>query len=129
MTTICLASAGTDIGIWESIDILFVGFFMVLSILGILCLIMGGIGKLFTMNTPAPAAPTPVKSAVPAPVPAGGGNVPSVQDIRVVAAIAAAVDTVLGAGYEVVSIKPAEKSYVAWAQEGRRQIFQSHKIR
>lgn len=46
-----------------------------------------------------------------------------------VAAIAAAVRYVLGAGVRVVAVVPPDASAQAWSREGRREVFQSHQLR
>ncbi len=46
-----------------------------------------------------------------------------------VAAIAAAVRCVLGAGARVVAVVPPDANAQAWSREGRREVFQSHQIR
>ncbi len=55
---------------------------------------------------------------------------------EVLAVIAAAVDSVISERHRIVSIRPAGESETAgklylqaWSVEGRRQHFESHKIR
>lgn len=123
MTIFYLANLETGVGIGESVKIMVVGFIMVMVVLCLLYLLCAAVGKCFLPKEAAkPGQARPV-SAAPARAPTG-------PDPRLIAAIAASVETVLGhVSHEIVSIKPAGKGYNAWAQEGRRQIFQSHKIR
>jgi hypothetical protein len=73
--------------------------------------------------TAAPAA-----SAIPAA--ASSNDIPN----EIVAVIAAAVDTVMNGPHRILSITPTagdgfSQSSTAWSAEGRRQIFQSHRVR
>lgn len=61
--------------------------------------------------------PRPAPGAVAGPTPAE------------IAAIAAAVHHVLGAGARVVAVVPPGSDGQAWSREGRREVFQSHQIR
>ena len=74
----------------------------------------------------APASP-PQKSPPAAPAPAPAAHVEGGPPPEVRAAIAAAINVVLGNGVRVVSI--SNTSVLLWSQEGRRQVFQSHKVR
>ncbi len=67
------------------------------------------------------ARPAPAPCAV---APADNGPAP-----EEVAAIAAAVRHVLGAGARVVAVVPPDANAQAWSREGRREVFQSHQIR
>ena len=92
-------------------------------------------------ETPTPtvavAAPAPVAvSAAPtasAPAAANGDSIPA----EIVAVIAAAVDSVMAGPHRILSINPVGaiggpnpfQTSLAWAAEGRRGIFESHKLR
>lgn len=78
----------------------------------------------------APAAPPvpPPQAVAPPPPPAKpqvNGGIASEE----LAAIAAAVQCVLGAGARVLAVVPPDANGQAWSREGRRQVFQSHQIR
>lgn len=61
-----------------------------------------------------------IVSAAPAPK----------EEPAVVAAVAAAVHAALGPGHRVASVRLVpDASRAAWSAEGRRQHFQSHKVR
>ncbi|HPA16593.1 MAG TPA: hypothetical protein PLU30_02510 [Verrucomicrobiae bacterium] len=52
------------------------------------------------------------------------------EEPAVVAAVAAAVHAALGPGHRVASVRLVpDASRAAWSAEGRRQHFQSHKVR
>lgn len=52
------------------------------------------------------------------------------DDPSVIAAITAAVAAVLGGqSYRIVSITPDVERVRAWSSEGRREIYQSHRVR
>lgn len=71
------------------------------------------------------APPQPVASPPPAAArPAEEGWL----DPRTVAAVTAAVHFTVGTGYRIRAIA-ASGPIVEWAQEGRRQIFASHRVR
>lgn len=48
---------------------------------------------------------------------------------EIVAAITAAVVCSVGADHRIVSLVPVTQEKMAWSLEGRRQVFQSHKVR
>jgi len=52
-----------------------------------------------------------------------------VADPRVIAAISAAVHTALRGRARIVSIVPQAAHSQVWSQEGRRDIYQSHRVR
>lgn len=70
------------------------------------------------------AAETPAPAAAPAAMPVPEGGI----DAETLAAIAAAVHATLGARYRVRAVATGDM-HIEWAQEGRRQIFASHKVR
>ncbi|HEY0945850.1 MAG TPA: hypothetical protein VGD81_11305 [Opitutaceae bacterium] len=75
----------------------------------------------------AVAARAQAVKAAPAAIPAAPAPVEPVPPLTLVL-IAAAVHATLGRHARVHAVLPAESS-VYWAQEGRRQIFASHKVR
>lgn len=48
---------------------------------------------------------------------------------QVLAAIAAAVFVTCGVGHHIVAVRDPENSGRVWSTEGRRQIFESHRLR
>lgn len=70
---------------------------------------------------PAPVA-TETAGTTPAPVETG-------LPLEVVAAIAAAVHFTFGRNARVRGVIPISSQTVDWAREGRRQIFESHRVR
>lgn len=48
---------------------------------------------------------------------------------EIVAAISAAVVCTVGTEQRIVSVAPVTHEKMAWSLEGRRQVFQSHKLR
>lgn len=80
---------------------------------------------------PAAAAAAPTATAPAAAHPAtrqadGSAEVSGAIPPDVVAVIAAAVNTVLGAEHKVISIKSQDSS---WEKAGRQSVLTSHKIR
>ncbi len=71
------------------------------------------------------AAPAEAPPAAAPPVVAGGGDEAALR-----AAVVSSVHAALGPGHRVVSVVPCRQgSVAAWSAEGRRQHFQSHKVR
>ncbi|MDD2763697.1 MAG: OadG family transporter subunit [Opitutaceae bacterium] len=100
-----------------------VGMLIVLAALGLLSLAVSLLGWLLPVvkRQPAPAAAAP---AVDRPAPLVEG-----ADGRILAAIAAAVASVVSRPHRIVMVKPDPEAQQAWSAEGRRAIYQSHKIR
>ena len=48
---------------------------------------------------------------------------------EIVAVISAAIITTVGSNHRIVSVAPIGQEKLAWSLEGRRQVFQSHKLR
>lgn len=65
----------------------------------------------------------------PKAAPAVAASAPTGPTSEEVAAIAAAVRCVLGAGARVVAVVPPDANAQAWSREGRREVFQSHQLR
>lgn len=65
---------------------------------------------------PVPAASVPASPAAPAEIPA-----------HVRAAIAAAIHVTHGPTHRIVSVTPVQS--LLWSREGRRQVFDSHRVR
>jgi Na+-transporting methylmalonyl-CoA/oxaloacetate decarboxylase gamma subunit len=99
------------------------GLVVVFLALGTIWGMMEIVGLLFRRRAPAvPVAPAAALAATGAALPADG------FDGRTLALITAAVHVTLGRGYRVRAISTGDVR-VEWAQEGRRQIFASHKLR
>jgi Na+-transporting methylmalonyl-CoA/oxaloacetate decarboxylase gamma subunit len=128
-------------------EIITIGFLFVMVVLATLAVVTSTIGMFFARSTaklaaqaaaavlrqaelagrahssvPVAATP-PAASATP---PAAAGSEAS-DDVVLLAVIAAAVHTVIGdRPHRVISIR---RDGPGWAQEGRRQIFSSHRVR
>lgn len=119
-----------------------VGFLFVIAVLALLASVTAAMGAWFTKqaaNSAAKAA-TAAQSTAEASSRASEGAAPGTaapsgpsesatgeDDPALMAVIAAAVHTAIGdRPHRVVSIRSAGPG---WAQEGRRQIFSSHRVR
>jgi hypothetical protein len=69
---------------------------------------------------PAPGKPAPAEP-VPPPEPA--------LDAGVLAAIAAAVATMVRRPHRIIAVQPESEAQHAWSAEGRREIYHSHRVR
>jgi hypothetical protein len=84
---------------------------------------------------PAPVAPPAAPAiAVGAPSPSAPVTASDSVPGEIVAVIAAAVDSVMSGPHRILGITPLGgpnpfQTSLAWAAEGRRHIFQSHKLR
>lgn len=128
--SIPLASLAPHPSFMENTSFIISGFVFVLAVLAILSVLTVVIGKTIqqlTTKKPAantaasvatpPAAPVPVKPSVP-------GDLPE----HVLALITAATHVVLeGRPQRIVGVR--QVGVGGWAQEGRREIFSSHRIR
>jgi len=123
-----------------------VGFLFVVTVLALLAAVTSALGAFFAKQT-AKSAEKAARSAqaaaeslaakqaaggtAPTGTTASGASSGSVEtgedDPRLMAVIAAAVHTMMGdRPHRVVSVR---SSGPGWAQEGRRQIFSSHRVR
>lgn len=103
------------------------GFLITMLTLVAMWLITASIGQYFvrlekrSQVVNVPQKPKEV-AASPSPAPAEQSMSP-----QLIAVVAAAVHVTLGkVPHQIVSIKPADPS---WSREGRRQIFDSHRVR
>lgn len=112
----------------ENTEFVVFGFAFVVFVLLALAVLTAAIGVLFKrLDAAAKNKQAAIAAAAPAPVsqPASpetqqsDGNIP----FLVTAAVAAVMD---GQAHRIVSVKPRGEG---WAQEGRRQIFSSHRVR
>lgn len=133
-----------------TLEIVGVGFIFVLVVLALLAMVTAALGAIFirfdarlnakvaaavaaqakTASTADPEAldyEDSVASSAPAPAPALVSATSEEEDPALIAVIAAAVHSVIGdRAHRIVSIRPGGPG---WAQEGRRQIFSSHRVR
>ena len=120
-------------------SVVIVGFLFVMIVLALLAAVTSAIGAVFIKQAAreaAKAAEAAQKAAeakqAPADIPATAASIaPAVEgegeDPAILAVVAAAVHTVIGdRPHRVVSVRSAGPG---WAQEGRRQIFSSHRVR
>ncbi|MBI5380943.1 MAG: hypothetical protein HZA31_03485 [Opitutae bacterium] len=107
---------------------------VILAGIAVFLLVIAGIGRWLAAthpDTPKPVS-APVPAAAPVPVVTATPQGPSPE---VLAAIAAAVSTVLGARARIAEVRLTathpniEALMQQWSLEGRRQIYSSHKLR
>lgn len=147
--TTVLASASGSGGGPDTAGTVVLGFVFVLVVLALLAAVTALIGAFFTRQAAreaaqaaraageaaekaasaaesgAPKAPAGADSATTAPAPAP--EPPVAEDPQLLAVVAAAVHSVFGERpHRIVSVR---QSRTGWAQEGRRQIFSSHRVR
>jgi len=134
-TTMPLAEIAANPHFAEAIRFILVGFVFVTLVLLILAGVTSLIGLAFKGGVrPAPEpdpATVPEVALTPPPEPEPGVATTEPMDAeearRITAVVAAALHTIMGAApHRIVSIRPAQSS---WAQEGRRNIFLSHRVR
>jgi Na+-transporting methylmalonyl-CoA/oxaloacetate decarboxylase gamma subunit len=104
-----------------------VGLAVVLVILATLTGIIAAL-SLFFKEKPAPAAAKPAAASQGTPavaVAAGAVAASGISDAHLKVVIAAAVHTILGGNRSILNLAPGD---TAWASEGRRAVFQSHKL-
>ena len=128
-----LASVSVDARMSLGQDIVYqsVGIVVVIGSLATIALILVGLNRILR------GAGLVVASGGRGRQAAGSSGAPVVSsqelaglspDLR--AAIAAAVYTTLGPSHQIVEIHPSlSPQIMAWSMEGRRQIFQSHRVR
>jgi len=116
-------------------SVVIVGFLFVLIVLALLAAVTSAIGAVFIKQAAretakaVEAARKAAESGHDAAAAQGAASAPETAagDPAILAVLAAAVHTVIGdRPHRVVSVRSAGP---AWAQEGRRQIFSSHRVR
>ena len=116
---------GTE-GFWDQLSYQLVGFFIVLITLTGLWIALEIIGSIFRSAERRRVA---TESAA-APVEVAGTAAP---DPEMFAVIAAAIETVISQPHQIVSISPrsggAKSTQTSWSSEGRKEIYQSHRLR
>jgi Na+-transporting methylmalonyl-CoA/oxaloacetate decarboxylase gamma subunit len=125
------------------VGVVVVGFLFVIVVLALLAAVTSAMGAWFTKQAAQSAAKAAAaaqsaaeasaKSGSPAGSPSSSAAAPAPtsqseeDDPAFVAVVAAAVHSVIGdRPHRIVSIR---SSGPGWAQEGRRQIFSSHRVR
>lgn len=104
------------------------GMTVVMLTLGGLWLVVAGVSKLVLAFERALGVSTPRSAPPPVPAPTAPSATDGV-DARTVAAITAAIHAVFGARARIVSLSPESGPGQAWSKEGRREIYQSHRVR
>ena len=108
----------------DVLGIALIGFIFVLCILFLLSIAVWGIGLCFTRFVPAGKEPDVKEIEVPVVESAVWDDELEPHEIAVVAA---AIHCIFGdKAHHIVSIRSSSSS---WAQEGRRQIFTSRRVR
>ena len=138
-STLAQVSAAAPVESPSTANVVVVGFLFVMSVLALLAAVTSCIGAFFIKQAArdaAKAAQAAEKAAAGKPTAAGtpaaaASSAPAVdeetEDPAILAVIAAAVHTVMGdRAHRVVSVRSTGPG---WAQEGRRQIFSSHRVR
>lgn len=141
-STLAQASAAAPTEGPSTASVVVVGFLFVLIVLALLAAVTSTVGAFFIKSAARDAAKAAEASKKAAEASAQPGAVPTSQpsasstattetsegdDPAILAVVAAAVHTVLGdRAHRVVSVRSAGPG---WAQEGRRQIFSSHRVR
>ncbi len=138
-STLAQVSAAAPVESPSTANVVVVGFLFVMIVLVLLAAVTSCIGAFFIKQAArdaAKAAQAAEKAAAGKPTAAGtpaaaASSAPAVdeetEDPAILAVIAAAVHTVMGdRAHRVVSVRSTGPG---WAQEGRRQIFSSHRVR
>ncbi|HBR95017.1 MAG TPA: hypothetical protein DEA90_12725 [Opitutae bacterium] len=138
-STLAQVSAAAPVESPSTANVVVVGFLFVMIVLALLAAVTSCIGAFFIKQAArdaAKAAQAAEKAAAGKPTAAGtpaaaASSAPAVdeetEDPAILAVIAAAVHTVMGdRAHRVVSVRSTGPG---WAQEGRRQIFSSHRVR
>ena len=110
----------------DNLELIGTGFTVVMMVLAALW----GACVLVAMGFRAAARPAPAAAApAPAPAKAAAPAVPAGVPPHHLAAIAAAVSAVLGAGYRVTRVAAPAHRVEGWPMEGRIETFTAHRIR
>jgi len=131
-STLAQASAAAPTDSPSTAGVVVVGFLFVLIVLALLAAVTSTIGAFFIKQAArdaakaAEAAQKAIEASLKSPSPASAAADDG-EDPALLAVVAAAVHTVIGdRAHRVVSVRTAGPG---WAQEGRRQIFSSHRVR
>ena len=118
---------GAKMGISQDLSYQSVGMAIVLLALATIALVLFLLGKVFQSTVPAKKAPAPPTRAATNSAP-GTAPADAVISPETFAVIAAAVYLELPGMSRIVEIRQSPTAQV-WSMEGRRQIFQSHRVR
>jgi hypothetical protein len=131
-----LAAALTDKpALLDSISYQLVGLIVVFSALGSIWGLMELMGWVFRTVARQTEERVLAQRSLSAEEPTAGDLVPSGVSPELLAVITAAAHELMQAGEHIVSIVPdreanvADVNLLAWSNEGRRQLFASHKLR
>lgn len=105
----------------QHLSLIFGGLAVVMGVLTLLWGATALVGRLFAARPPADTA-----LPVPAPIPATVST--AAVPPHHVAAIAAAVAVVTGGRGRVVRVAAATPAALAWVQQGRAELFASHRL-
>ncbi|MBD5780292.1 OadG family protein [Pelagicoccus sp. NFK12] len=126
-----IAAFGAKPTVMENVSFIVIGFLFVLVVLATLSIVTSLIGVLCTRlikepetkKSPPPAPAAPVAPKAQSEGIETEGDIPE----HIIALIATATHVILkGRPQRIVSIKGSGQG---WAQEGRREIFSSHRVR
>jgi len=126
-----LAVAGVPKDFLDQVAFQATGILIVLGTLTGIWIAVVALGRVLRLfSGPGVQAPTRASGDPAASIQERPPQSPSdVADPRVVAAISAAVHTALRGRARIVSIVPQAAHSQVWSQEGRRDIYQSHRVR
>ncbi len=134
-TTLAQVSVAAPHEAPSTASVVIVGFMFVMIVLALLAAITSAIGAFFIKQAAreaAKAAEAAQKAAEASPATSEAAPAPAAtsadgEDPAILAVVAAAVHSVIGdRAHRVVSVRTTGPG---WAQEGRRQIFSSHRVR
>lgn len=136
-STLAQVSAAAPAEAPSTANVVIVGFLFVMVVLALLAAVTSSIGAFFIKQAAretakalkaAEALKAAAKTAeAGSQSTAASSSMSDGDDAAILAVVAAAVHTVIGdRAHRVVSVRSAGPG---WAQEGRRQIFSSHRVR
>lgn len=119
---------GAKMGISQDLSYQSVGMAIVLLALATIALVLFLLGKVFQSTVPAKKAPALQPALAATNSAPGTAPADAVISPETFAVIAAAVYLELPGMSRIVEIRQSPTAQV-WSMEGRRQIFQSHRVR
>ncbi len=133
-----MISINSELTFWQNLNYQAVGVAIVIFSLGFLALAVYLVGKVIhavmqATQRPMLVPPQPVEPMPPLTVGRKEAGAPAAEPAisrEVRAVIAAAVYVSLKGAHRIIEISPVTTAQThAWSMEGRRQIFQSHRVR
>lgn len=109
----------------EDLELIGVGFLVVMGVLMSLWGICALIGRLFHLVEQKQAARA-AAACTSAPAPAASSGIPPAHLVAIAAAVHEALE---GRRHRIVSVHAPAHDSTAWAQEGRVEQFSSHRVR